>query len=103
MNTINEIKNVIIENKYTVLYFGTPTCSVCHSVKPQLKKVLDEYPQIKVKYIWLDKASEVNGEFQIFTFPALIMYVEGKEVFRMARFIPMEELKGKLDRIMEFV
>lgn len=31
------------------------------------------------------------------------MYVDGKEVFRMARFMPIVELREKLNRIVEFI
>lgn len=103
MENLVNIKNFIMENKYAIIYFGTQSCSVCHGVEPQVKNLLKEYLDIKSKFIWINAKNEIIGEFQIFTFPVLIMFIDGKEVFRMARFIPMTDLKNKIDRLMNFI
>lgn len=102
MENLQNIENFIRENKYAILYFGTESCSVCHGLKPQVQKLLSEYPMVKEKFVWVDDVNEIRGQFQLFTFPVLIMYVDGKEFFRVAKFVPIVELKEKLDRIMEF-
>lgn len=99
---MEELKNFIKDNEFAILYFGTSTCAVCHGLKPQVERFLESYPNVKVKYVWVENVSELKGEFQLFTFPVLIMYYQEKEMFRMARFVPIVELKEKLDRIMEF-
>lgn len=103
MDSLDSIKNFVDENRLALLYFGTETCSVCHGLEPQVKRLIEEYPKVKEKFIWVNDVNEVRGQFQLFTFPVLIMYVDGKEVFRMARFIPIVELREKLNRIVEFI
>ena len=49
MENLQNIENFIRENKYAILYFGTESCSVCHGLKPQVQKLLSEYPMVKEK------------------------------------------------------
>ncbi|MBL7574281.1 thioredoxin family protein [Peptoniphilus asaccharolyticus] len=51
MDSLDSIKNFVDENRLALLYFGTETCSVCHGLEPQVKRLLEEYPKVKEKFI----------------------------------------------------
>ncbi len=46
---------------------------------------------------------EITGSLSIFTVPALILFVHGKEAFREARFVHMDKFEEKVQRIYDGV
>lgn len=91
------------EHPLTLLYISRPNCSVCHAVLPQVEELLTNYPQVKLLHINADDVPEIAGEYSIFTIPVIIFFVDGKEMFRKARFIPMEELNHSIKKIVELM
>lgn len=50
MNFVRDFKEItqtIEEQPLTLLYVSQPHCSVCHSVLPQVREVLKDYPKVK--------------------------------------------------------
>lgn len=76
----------------TLLYISMPNCSVCHAVKPRVEKLFDETGLLMLA---LDafEAPEVAGTFQVMTAPAILVFYQGKEVHRQARFIDFKSLE----------
>ncbi|MFQ3544026.1 hypothetical protein Q7A53_08060 [Halobacillus rhizosphaerae] len=54
-----------------------------------------------MKTIQADAAEirEVAGAFSVFTAPVVLVFAEGKEWFRRARFVPMGELQQELTKL----
>jgi hypothetical protein len=46
---------------------------------------------------------EIGGQFSVFTIPGILVFLNGKEVVREARFISMEQLETQLNRLIELV
>ncbi|MFS0578868.1 hypothetical protein [Brevibacillus sp. 179-C9.3 HS] len=44
----------------------------------------------------IEKAPFISGEFLVFTAPTILLFADGKEVFRQARFISFDELERVL-------
>lgn len=89
--TIEDVRQKIADESIAIVYISMPNCSVCVSVKPQLVQRFDT----KVPIIHADAADipEVAGEFQVLTAPAVLLYVDQKEVHREARFIDFHKLE----------
>ncbi|WMJ82152.1 thioredoxin family protein [Clostridium sp. MB40-C1] len=98
VSVIESIKNLIQDNKLVLLYIYSRQCSVCHALLPKIKFLLKKYPEIKLKVISIDDCTEVAGEFSIFTVPTVMLYINGKEYIRRARFISIEELDKSIER-----
>ncbi len=86
------------KGKFTFVYVSGGSCSVCHALLPKMKKVSEKYPEGEFIEINLEVYPHAAGEFSVFSIPALIVYSEGKELYRGARFFNMGELEEKLDR-----
>jgi len=97
--SIEEIRHFIAENKLAFVYISRTNCGVCHAVQPQVQEMLEEFPAIKAIQANADDIPEVAGEFTVFTVPALLLFVEGKEMIREARFVVMDELHHQFQRI----
>lgn len=68
---------------------------------PQVEEVLKEYPQIEAGLVNAGKVTEIAGFLMAFTVPVVVLYLDGKEVLREARFVPVEKLRKDLKRIYE--
>ncbi|WP_080145763.1 thioredoxin family protein [Marinilactibacillus piezotolerans] len=93
--TIEEIRTFIASNPLAFLYISRENCGVCHVVRPQVEEMLEDFPTIRTLQVSADEVPEVAGEFTVFTVPALLLFIEGKEMIREARFIVMDDLREK--------
>ncbi len=95
---INKLKLFIEENCLALVYISSNKCGVCHALLPKIQLMLERYPKIKFKKINIDECTEIAGQFSIFTIPAILFFINGKEVIRKARFISMDELEENISR-----
>lgn len=106
MNSINsseELKSIIDENQIVLVYFGNETCGVCVDMKPKVEKILQKYPKIISLYIEVEKLFKIASEYNIFTIPGILVFIEGKETIREARHISVQDLDAKLNRYYELL
>lgn len=95
------IDNLIKENDMVLAYFGNKGCGVCNILKPRVSKILKSYPKIKLVEIDVDKNLESAAQFNIFTIPAILVFVKGKESIREARYINLEKIDVNIKRYYE--
>lgn len=98
IESVLEIDKFIQENKLAFLYISSNNCNVCEALMPKVKEVLEKYPRIISKKVVIDEIQEVSGHLSIFTIPVIIFYIEGKEIFRRARFISIDEIQDLIER-----
>lgn len=88
--------NALTTAPLAIAYISMPNCSVCVSVKPQLIQHLKS-TEIPIYQFDAVKMPEVAGEFQVLTAPAILLFAQGKEVARQARFIDFDRLKTTVE------
>jgi hypothetical protein len=54
-----------------------------------------------LRYIDLEKIELAKGKFSVFTIPTILMFINGKEFIREARYISVEDLRNKKLRYYE--
>lgn len=101
LTTINEIEQLIDKNQFAFIYIIQPNCSVCHGLQPQIEHILQQYPNIQSCQVDISKVPEAAGKYTVFTAPALLLFVNGKEYIREARFVQTNLLKEKIAKIYE--
>ncbi|MGM0862073.1 MAG: thioredoxin family protein [Bacillota bacterium] len=97
--SLDAIENFINRHKLSFIYISRPSCTVCHAVLPQLRELLEQFPHIKLGHVNADSVEEVAGRFSVFTVPVLLLFIEGTEFLREARFVHFEQLEQKLKRV----
>ncbi len=97
--SLQEITEAIIAKDLVFLYLSQPQCSVCVSLLPKVEELLQDYPLVESLYINTAEIPAVSGEFSVFTIPTVMLFVQGKEQFRLARTFGLTEIKEKLDRV----
>lgn len=93
--TISAIQQAIQSHTLSLLLIKAPNCGVCTVVENQLNNLLNENQEIY--------APELASYFHALTAPVVILFFEGKEVARFARFIPYQQLKTALAKWTDFV
>ncbi|AJO19198.1 thioredoxin family protein [Bacillus paralicheniformis] len=99
LTSMAAIEKFITGHKLSFIYISRPQCTVCHAVLPQLRVLLTRFPKIKLGHINADIVKEVAGWFSVFTIPVLLLFIEGTECLREARFVHFEQLEQKLKRV----
>lgn len=99
--SIEEVRRFIEEKQLAFVYISREDCSVCHAVRPQVQEILKAYPRIQSIQADADHIPEVAGDFTVFSVPALLLFADGKELIREARFVNMENLNRQFSRVVE--
>ncbi|ANB59496.1 thioredoxin family protein [Anoxybacteroides amylolyticum] len=97
--SIEEIEHFVNNHYLAFLYISKTHCSVCHALLPKVQKVMAEFPKIQMAFVNVDNVPNIAGHLSILTAPVLILYVDGKEVLREARFVHVEQFKKKVEKI----
>jgi thiol-disulfide isomerase/thioredoxin len=97
--SIEDVEHFINSHHLAFLYISKTNCSVCHALLPKVKEVMAEFPKIQMAFVNVDDIPDIAGHLSIFTAPVLILYVDGKEVLREARFVHIEQFMKKVKNI----
>lgn len=98
LNTLDEMDEFIKNNTIAMIYFASESCSVCSALLPKIEKMITKFPKLKISKIKIDEFTKASGQYSIFTLPAILVYIEGKEIIREARFISVEMLEKNIER-----
>ena len=98
LKSIEEIEKLRNENLFAFFYVSTPDCNVCKTLLPKVDKMLEKFPKIVSRYVDAEKFREVAGILSVFTVPTMILFIDGKETVRKARYLSIEELEDSIDR-----
>lgn len=83
-----------------LLFVKTNHCSVCEGLRPQVEALEtdDTFPFYLVNAA---ETPEMAGQLSLFTAPVVLLFSEGREYARFARFVQMDELKRRIKELME--
>ncbi len=98
LEQMEQVEAFLEEEGLRLLYITTTTCNVCKSILPKLETLLEAFPHIASAKIEADRLQEAKGKFLVFSVPAVLLYYEGKELHRSARFIQFAELRAEFER-----
>jgi len=101
INNIEDLKQAISANELFLLYASSEGCNVCTALLPKIEEMLTNYLEIKSAFVEIGEVPQVAGELSIFTIPAIILFIQGKESIREARFVDVELLNQKIKRYLD--
>lgn len=90
--------NDLINSPVPVLVdFSAEWCGPCKTMAPELKKLAGEWgDKAKIIKIDIDKNQQLASQLQIRSVPTLVLYKEGKPVWRQAGAMMAHQLKQVL-------
>ena len=101
INSMSEIDALKKENDMLLVYFGSNTCSVCCDLLPKIDQMLGNYPGISAVKVDIQKSPALSASFSVFTAPAVILFIQGKETLREAGIMSLSRLEGQISRYVE--
>lgn len=93
-----EIINIISENEMVILYFSNKVCGACEVIRNKVERLLESYSKVKNIEIEGEKQIELATMNNVFSFPLLILFVNGKETIRVGRNIDIFEFENTIKR-----
>lgn len=104
MQTVENINNVIKENLAVMVYFSAPTCNVCHALKPKLLEAIDEnFDNFEIVSVDVSEEQETSTQFNVFSIPTVLIFLDGKEFFRKSRNMSVDEVIKEIKRPYEIM
>lgn len=99
--TLEETQQCLRENPFVVLYISRPGCGVCTAMKPKVEEIVQSLEEARFCSLDLEQVPEAAGEYSVFTIPAILLFVDGRETIREARYVSMEDLRARMERLYE--
>lgn len=92
LHTLKDIEQAIATHPLVSLYIKAPICGVCTVVAAQLDSALELEGNVYAVKADIAEIPEMARRFA----PVWLLFYQGKEVERMARFIPQAQMKQTL-------
>lgn len=96
LSTLVQMQDFIAQNRLVVLYVSAPKCGVCTVMKPKIRAVIDEFDGVASGAVGIETVPQMASFYHILTAPAVLIFADGKEVWRGARFIDVVDFENAL-------
>ncbi|MCK5110450.1 MAG: thioredoxin family protein [Arcobacteraceae bacterium] len=97
--TLAAVQNIIKENSAVLLYFSGENCGVCKALQPKIKASFDEYfPKIEQIYLNAKTNQDISINFNVFSVPTILVFLDGKEQLRKGRNISIPQFIEEVKR-----
>lgn len=60
---------------------------------------MNDFPHIGTRQVNAQEIPELAGYLSIFTVPVLVLFADGKEILREARFVHVEEFRRNIEKV----
>lgn len=91
---------LINKEKLVLVDFNAVWCAPCKILKPRVEKVISKNAErVELLDIDVDKNAEIANYMKVESIPLLIMYKQGKEVWRKLGLAEEKELQAAIDKV----
>lgn len=98
MKNLTTVQESITNKTNNVVFISSESCSICHVDEPKARKLAKDY-DIPFHHLDIIQEPELAGTFEVLTVPAVLVYHNGKEIARQARFIDFRSLENLLQQL----
>ena len=95
----SELEQLNSETPALLLYFFNDSCAPCMALRPKVEEMINrEFPLMKHAYINSAALPELSAANNVFASPTIVVYFDGKETFRVSKYVSISELAGRIRR-----
>lgn len=98
---IQDIEQKLMENRFCLFYIKAPDCGVCRVMLDKVTRMTDKYPQLCAFYTDITEEPLIAGQFLVYSDPTVLLFMEGKEMYRSSQFIDLQILEQKIRLFLE--
>lgn len=95
------LEDLIRETKVLLVLFGEDTCGPCRALRKKLDIWLDAHPDVRGRYAEVGDHLSLCAQRGIFSGPALVLYMDGKETARASGHFSLDVFLARTERYME--
>lgn len=104
LTSLDELNTKLKDEMALVLYLSSPSCNVCHVLRPKLMEALEEnFPAIGRYHADIALSPEIAAQFHVFSAPTIIVFFEGREFIRKGRAVSVDGLLQEIQRPYELM
>lgn len=86
--------------KAGIIYFYNDNCSPCLSLRPKISDLAErEFPEMKLIMVNGLTSREQAVRFNIFSFPTILVYFDGREFARFSQYVSLQQMKDRISKI----
>ena len=101
LKNIKDIEQTIADNRLCLFYIKAPDCGVCNVMLDKVVRLADQFPSRTSFYTDITEEPLIAGQFLVYSGPTVLLLLDGKEVYRGAQFIDLEEFDYNIKRFLE--
>lgn len=90
-------------NGIVILEVASRTCAPCIRIRQKIDEWLKNYAAVSAAYLEIESVPEAGGELQIFTAPAVLVYIDGKLCIKQAGYFSLDEVFRQIERYLSLM
>ena len=95
--TDENIKDVLLKNKITLITFSAPWCGPCRMLAPIIDELHNDNDGITIGKVNIDENSETTSNYNVMGVPTLIFFKYGKEVDKIVGVTSKSAIQAKIN------
>ena len=103
LSSKEQIDQWLTSQNLTMVYFSGARCGACTAIKDKLEQLLGGYRQIACAEIDGEINKALAVQYGVYAVPLLIIFIEGKEVWREGRYLNFSQLQDRLARYQQLL
>ena len=101
LTSIKNIEQTQKDNRLCLFYIKASDCGVCNVMLDKVERLADSYTSLCSFYTDIREKPLIAGRFLVYSGPAVLLLMEGKEIYRTSQFINLEELEQTINKYQE--
>jgi len=89
----NESDFNIDNDKLVAVKFWASWCGPCKQMNPSIKKIEEEFPNVKFLSVEIEQVPEIAQRFRIKSLPSILLLKDGQEVKRINGLVLIDPLR----------
>jgi thioredoxin-like negative regulator of GroEL len=100
IDSTQKLTGLINSSENLLVYFFSDYCAPCRNLRPKVEKLIqDRFPLMDLVFINAEAKPDIAAKFQVFSYPVLVFFFEGKEYLRYSKYVSISELSDSIGRI----
>ncbi len=94
-----ELQQLNASKAAVLVYFYNDSCAPCVALRPKVEQmVTEQFPLMAHSYVNAAQYPELSASNGVFASPTIVVFFDGKENFRVSKYISIDELAGRIER-----
>ena len=98
LTNIYDIEQALADHRICLFYIKAPDCGVCNVMLDKVESIVTHFPALCSIYTDITEEPLIAGRFLVYSGPTVLLFMEGKEVYRTSGFINLAELEIRIKK-----